>query len=565
MLSQLQDKEFARVEDTSKKLHEEVESEALLMGYNAVYLGTQVHKNSSLIMPFFNDSFGQYIAENFPRRSNDVIIEVDDFDVGIYLKDKTCHEIMPDNSKHQVNLTRGDDKHRTDTLSTHRAGQYEETSSIVYYKLTGVINYTIRDSKSSICLKKSMSFGNEIRSCFPLLESKFKVLEANSDGSSSNIGRAVKYILTTLAQLRMLQGYGMGDIEDVDLDLPNKGTSSILTQADVELAVNLAVILETARLYRTYDRDAVEEIDTQFGRGEESGNDGEQEELMSALLDEYAHNGTIDPADIVALYLGIENQELNLEIIIAQGLNAVVDQFVLKYMDYFGLVDIMDAIFKGVQFLENVAKAVEESFCEFLGSLCGESPEERKLRMTQDWVEDTLESKAGLDDTYVLHDISHFVDSITYTITLTKSGTCSHGEPWEVETTYQIETKSQEYIVEFPRQDILRSGMDDKWYDEDSSQDFYEKFHEENTNNVYDTVREKAKEIIVMVVDTILNMAGLDLTQYRSLARPESLNPNDEVSLLEEINSNVDQAIKATKAYFSGSEGRQKIGNIIKN
>jgi hypothetical protein len=575
-LSRIEESHFEKMRNAANLVHQEIETQAYFMAMTAVYTATQVLHNQTKIMPLFNESFGDYIEQYFPKTEGNYVIEVEEYTTGIFLDTMNMFDIIPTNEQESVKLKGKDTEYESKTMSNKKAGVFNETSCITYYLLCGEMNYTVNDEDSARFLRKSMSLERKVESAFPLLSGKLDVLETGSSGTQSPIPRTVKYILTTLAQYKVLQGYGMGELSSTTLDLPVKTTSQVVTKSDVELAVNVAIFLETARLYRTYDEDALIAMDDNFENVDDD--DFEGQGSIQELVKSYVNNGTIDAADIIALYLGIEDKEINIEAIIAQGLNALVDQFILKYLDYFHLMDLLDIAFVGVQVLSNAIEGAGKAVDDFVGWLTGESPDERNRNRIKGWVKETLKDEADLPDTKVLHDTETYANGSTYYITLTKSGTCGHWEDvdgnsstpdewveysWTTDVTYELEMQSGDYVVDFPRWDILRSDLNKLWYDPDSSSDFYDQKYGTSTNKIYVSVREAVKAVIAEVVHVIVNMTDLDISSYKSFSRPDDLNPKDQRSLLEEIRTKVDLAIDTIKKYFSGDSGRQRTRNLI--
>jgi hypothetical protein len=402
-----------------------------------------------------------------------------------------------------------------------------------------------------------------------------EVLSAASYGSLSPIPRTVKYILTTLAQYRVLQGYGMGSTSDLVLDIPEKETSAILTKNDVELALNLALLLEISSLFRDYDEQALEAIDENVDnwKDEDIGNT-----KMHDLVKNYVTNKTVDAADIIALYLGIESRTINLKAIITQALYAMADQFVLKYLDYFHLMDIYDAALKGVQFLSNAIELGTGIVDDFFGYLSGESEDDENYNRVKKWVKETLTKKGELPNTTIMHDTSVDMDPLNYSISLSKNGECQHLEDhdnnastpnilvthtWSTSVDYDLEAPGGNYEVDFQKKDILRNSVKKLWYDPESDADFYDAKYAINVNEIYKGVRHVVKLICAEIVDILTDMTDLDLSSYMQFSRPLNLNPKDNVSLLEEIKDKVYLAMEAVKNYFSGSTGRAKLRGFV--
>jgi citrate lyase gamma subunit len=108
--------------------------------------------------------------------------------------------------------------------------------------------------------------------------------------------------------------------------------------------MNLGVVLEIARRLRAADPGSLAAL----------GGDG----ALGALVQEYAWNGTLDPTDLVVLYQGLDTRRVPIDIILAQGFNAVIDQFILKVLDYLGIMDAADKCYGAIA---NLAEAVGDT------------------------------------------------------------------------------------------------------------------------------------------------------------------------------------------------------------
>ena len=578
VLDRIEESYLERMRSTTNLVHEEVKTQAYYMALSAVYTATQVLCDQKQITPIFNESFGTYINESFPRKENNYEIEIENFSIGIFFEALNTKEIVPANEQENQTLCGKGAEVESRTMKNDKAGEFNETQTITYYTLSGEMNYTVKDIKSSRFLRKSMDIERRVESAYPLLSSKLEALDVACEGSSMPIPRTVKYILTTLAQYRVLQGYGMGEAASAVLDLPDKGTSKIITTSDVELALNVALLLETAKLYRTYDEEALKAIDDNFQNLEDEDYDKISDTEMQRLVEEYVNNGTIDAADIIALYLGIQNKTLNIEAIIAQALNAIADQFILKYLDYFHLMDSMDNVFWGVQLLGDAIGAVCEAADDLIGFITGKSEDEENLNRLKEWVKKTLIDEAGLSDTQIMHDTKININGTTYTITLNKNGECWHwedvdGDPstpdeyvkhtWSTTVEYEIKTQSGDYEVDSLEKDILRKEKSKLWYDPNSESDFYDQKYGTSVNEIYSSLRNVVKAMVAEVVDVVSNLVDLDISAYKTLNFPDYLNPKDEISILEEIRDQVDCAVNTIKNYFSGEDGKKRVKNLI--
>lgn len=575
--TQIEESHLRKMRSLASLVHQEITTQAYYKAQGAIYTANQVYYDQSKIMPLFNETFEDYVTLNFPRKEGNLEITIENYTAGIFFDTLKTIDIVPSNKPQDIVLKGKGKEVKSKTVDCESAGVENETSHIAYYSLSGQINYTIYDTKSSRFLKKEMQFEKRMESIYPLLHSKLTVFEASANSVMSPIPRTIKYILTTLSQYRVLMGYGMEKLSGAVLDVPQKDSYSILTKHDIELALNLAVLLETARLFRTYDKEALGEIDENV----QSWNDEEynvDSNGLEDLVQNYVNNKTIDAADIIALYIGLDAREIEIEAIFAQALFAMADQFMLKYMDYFHMMDALDAVFFGVQYLTKEIERLTNTVDDIFGFLTQQSEEDDNLKRLTDWVRATLTKSAGLPNTEIMHNTSIYVNEIGYQITLAKTGECVHLEdtdnnastpdeevvyPWSVDGNYEVLIGSESYDVNFVKKDILRYEVVKLWYDPNSDSDFYDQEFKETTNDIFISLKTAIKLVIAEVVALLGNMVDIDITPYKFFSRPEELNPKDNVSLLEEVKEKVNDAIAAIKIYFSGEQGKERLRSVF--
>ena len=205
-------------------------------------------------------------------------------------------------------------------------------SAPAYYRLSGYALFDMKSAKEDITTF-NITVDRLLPDMTPYMTTRLAEFDANGKSEFSDIGRMVRYMLTTLVRFRASQGIGSGPY-DTEKDLLNEG--------DVELAVNLAVLLEEARLFGTYDGRAVASMDHFFyyatdpavHQGETSWEpydptgirpwgSAERKDFaryqnrmpqgvqrtMASLLGNYVHQGLVDPADLLALYLNLDQYE----------------------------------------------------------------------------------------------------------------------------------------------------------------------------------------------------------------------------------------------------------------
>jgi hypothetical protein len=212
------------------------------------------------------------------------------------------------------------------------SGMIEPFSAPAYYRLSGYVLFDMKSAKEDITTF-NITVDRLLPDMTPYVTTRLAEFDANGKSEFSDIGRMVRYMLTTLVRFRASWGIGSGPY-DTEKDLLNEG--------DVELAVNLAVLLEEARLFGTYDERAVAAMDHFFyyatdpavHQGETSWEpydptgirpwgSAERKDFaryqnmmpqgvqrtMTSLLGNYVHEGLVDPADLLALYLNLDQSE----------------------------------------------------------------------------------------------------------------------------------------------------------------------------------------------------------------------------------------------------------------
>ncbi len=344
---QIENKEIRRMDIAVGKAHIEVQAEAYHKALSAILLTTQMD-NSQSLNTLFQEKFSQYLNDNFPRRKEDLDISINNHQALLVPKQKNALDF--DNYNRMVSReyqgVDGNVEFKEFDLSV--SDVYGRTTKTVYYSALGYVNYTVKETNSKRTLNKNLTFDRSVKCPYPLLEGSFQTFAANAQGESTDLGRMIKYILTTIAQFRVLNGYGIGDENNDGVSEPGEGTDwkSVIDKEDVELAVNLAILLEEIKRYRTLDPQSLSALDimaynrydeARAGIGQDNPNDSPANRTIKRLLEKYATLGTIDAADIFALYACIDSSTMDIESIFAQSMYSVVDQYAQEFLDHFGL------------------------------------------------------------------------------------------------------------------------------------------------------------------------------------------------------------------------------------
>ncbi len=503
-----------------------------------------------------------------------------------------------------------------DRVSNDQPGEIEKNNETYAYKVEGAISLRVKNSKD-LYLDKDEEFSLDVDVPYPFLKKKTASFNSQLSGDQSHVARITEYMITTLAQYRTLMGYGMREYENID-NSSSKATGEIITKKDIELALNMAFLLETAYQYRTYDEGSVQEI---------SNRTSKRACTIQELVDEYIQKGRIDPGDIVSLYYGygydgevVEREDaddINLTAVISQAINALADQFVFKYMDYFHVMDIVNIGFKAYQALNDIYEGMKEVGDDLISYLVGGDEEQEinpeQVKTVKNWVSKNLIS-AGLMDTTLLKSNYYVYDEIngtkisgypdlsssfkgeyivkirarlespdhrwyTYdcghgTIHREHGHTCNEsviigyedGEPVygrcgaeEVLYGYDYVEKEVRVTVDrgtlmFTPRDILKDN-DKHW------QKFYDKYYKKESKEKAENIRDAVKEVISKFVETVLEDPELKeiLNKYTKL----ELDPYDRRSLFKELDEAVSRSIEETVDHFR--ENPDKIVEAVKS
>ena len=168
------------------------------------------------------------------------------------------------------------------------------------------IEYTSASSVTS----KRIQISADGTSGLPFVIDSITEFELSSSGSSSALTELMSYQLSSLAQHRIMNGYGSTSATG------ERGTESIITEEDVEESFRSSLSIIESLCFRS------------TGDNTKSLNSNEHADAAELFI---AENGYI---------------ELDISAIVSQALVAVSDQFVNKWIELFFLDDAVDALNK---------------------------------------------------------------------------------------------------------------------------------------------------------------------------------------------------------------------------
>lgn len=405
------------MDEIGTQLEGELQSETFLIGVETISrtlkevnspYGTVTPTDFGIVNKSFQDLFSAHLSHRFPTEIRTYHIEETGHVVGLFPRFKSTYDFTVSDGiaseEFEVYELNSFNK-----IDTKLGGEYGQTNNTHTYLASGYVNISITSGRSSLALNKTIWIEREIAVPLPFLQTKLESFQSESMGRFSELSRLTKYVLTTIAQFKVLQGMGMKQ-ENLppelsgELEIGGGSAMEVLTVKDVELAVNVALLLEAAREFRTWDPQVADEIDLRTSMLGQNGDQYSPVGKMSELLSTYVTNGTVDAADLVSLYLGLGKEgahEINLEVVLAQAVFGVVDQFVLKYLDYFGIMPLADMVWRGIQAVEGVLQQAGETIEDLWEWFTGSSSQ-NWYDILGDWLRKKIVHEGGLESKYFL-------------------------------------------------------------------------------------------------------------------------------------------------------------------
>ena len=338
----------------SDLVHEEVQEQAQRIALQAIAAGIDGTVNESRVRTVFRDGFADYVARHFPRVVRTIRVDVTEYGAAVHLLQGRTEDLVASNRSRTERFL-GVDLVVPDTATEDR---WAEVSRTAYEVVVGSVDYTLETEGTT--LRRSLPLRTVVPLPAPLMQGALSRGARSGLGDVSGVGHTVKAIVATLVQYRVLSGYASAA-------RPETTTRDVLTPRDVELAVNLALLLEQVRLFRTFDRDAADAADAARGPLPPIPADlapSREDRSLAHLLDVYAANGTLDAVDLYAIWTGVDAQGLSVAAVLGQSLAAIGDQAQLKILDYLGLAPLLDFLSGATEFTLGLLEG-------FLGWLAG--------------------------------------------------------------------------------------------------------------------------------------------------------------------------------------------------
>lgn len=159
------------------------------------------------------------------------------------------------------------------------AGTIKNTKVYSHLEIIGQVNLTVTDQLTGSVTTKVIKIEEPFDSPYLLALNAIESMRNGASGDSSDIGRMARYMLFALAEMRSLNAINE--------------SAKLISDDEIKIAVNLAILLEEVRLFRKYDHNTAKAV-TYKGQN------------LDDLLKQYLTGGSsVDPADLFIKFLGI--------------------------------------------------------------------------------------------------------------------------------------------------------------------------------------------------------------------------------------------------------------------
>ncbi|MCK4718584.1 MAG: hypothetical protein KAT70_07945, partial [Thermoplasmata archaeon] len=323
-------KDFERLREFASRCFLDIESHAGFASVSALVPSRQTGADPGLL---FRSEMERYVNDTFPRAEGERMVEARNASWMLGGEGAWLRDLVPvvDSERMYVRS-----KGSAPSFGAERNSEIGLTAVPLYSCARGEMEMFASCEGMEMMLKRSLDI--PVEETFPFLLDRMNILQANTAGEMTGTARMVQYMLTTLVQYKVLQGQASPTHDMSAMDL--------LSTWELELAVNIAVYMEEMRAFRAIDPSSLREFDERnlplveanaTSLLERSVIASVRERSLNSLLQRYLRDGTLDAADILALFLCVDREPIAIDEVIAQSLYTVLDQFVLKFLDYFSM------------------------------------------------------------------------------------------------------------------------------------------------------------------------------------------------------------------------------------
>lgn len=321
--------------------------------------------NESKISEAFSTSMQDYVSSSFPRSSAKSRVDIENWTGGLFFVEQNTLDLVPSDAAAKASCAMEDKVVEYERLPAPSEEVLGVVTSNPYYVAVGNFSAMVRSHDLSI--SRLLSFQRPIISALPFLESKLRTFEASSSGECSDLGHIVEYMLSTLAELRVLEGYG----QPMYSSGPN--TSKVITELDVYRAVAVGLLLEQVRLFRTTDPCFSAQVKEACGEG------------PGIISLEGSKGRELDPSELFLWFLGKTQPDIDARTLIAEAVFGLSDQLVLKMLDYMGWLGPIEA-------LKDIVGGVKSSVDSLIAYLTGE---DKAKTVVTSWIRKALSSSTS--------------------------------------------------------------------------------------------------------------------------------------------------------------------------
>lgn len=279
-------------------------------------------RNLDLVDEMVWEQMNEHINNTYPIKKGIFYINITDWDVNVITDEMHLIDLVKQSELSEGGKTYIIDNSSLLELSTNSPPFMSLTTKVTYFRIVGHSKFEIYNFDEKTTHEKYTTFNKNLYSPLPLMKNLGDRFKCDGTGELSSIGRMIQYMMGTVAQYRVICGYGSGGYGG---EKPNREIDDIITVEDVEVAVNLALLLTQARYFRDWDEEAAS--------AQKAGNN--EDFLLEKLMSNYVNNGSIDPADLIGLYNDLENETMDIGRIFAQSVYSFGDRFIWELLDLF--------------------------------------------------------------------------------------------------------------------------------------------------------------------------------------------------------------------------------------
>ncbi|UCE45461.1 MAG: lamin tail domain-containing protein [Methanobacteriota archaeon] len=317
--------------------------------------------NGSEISMAFSHSMEEYVEHAFPREEHGFGIGIANWTGGLLFSEMNTIDLVASDKTSNETVELEGQSMTYNELPSGNEEILQERTVTPYYVAVG--EFSVRIASATASFSKNASFQRPVVSPLPFIESKLRAFRSASLGAMSDLGKAVASMLTTLAQLRVLEGAGSPLRSDVLV------TGDILTERDVYRAIAVGLLLEQARLFRCVDLDYAEQVVVECGGGDLA---------LRALT---GSNGRYaDPGELFLWFLGRTEPRVDPTSVVASAVEGIIDQLAVKLMDYMGWLGVLD-------FTDDLIDKVADSLDSLMAYLTGE---DKAHEAVVSWLENAM-------------------------------------------------------------------------------------------------------------------------------------------------------------------------------